>query len=252
MQQISPSSTLTPISPELIAYTITLCSLIALIVFTVVEYILPLLGIGKRRNRPPLPPLNQQEAQALQETAQRMRRRRLEHQNEEQECVICLGEFENPVEVLDCGHLYCSECLLALVQTRNFAGKCPTCRDQIKLILPAFHRRPQNQTAEEIMRTFPDDLRRFNHNNPIELHQAFINNGNHFQAVMNYALRNFNRLPPRIKGRIIVLVITGIGYLISPIDFIPDGIPIFGFMDDLVLIIVLLIIAFAIVRNMFR
>lgn len=242
---------------DLLFFILTLLLVVILVVYTSVEFILPAIGIGRRAPRPPLPPLNEQQVQALQEAATRMRRRRIENQNEDQDCVICLGQFENPVELLDCGHLFCSECFVALFQaTRRNELKCPTCRSEIKLILPAFHRRrpgDNQQTAEQVMMGFPDEFRRFNNNNNHNNQDNNVmNNATHFGAVMNYIGRNFNRLPRRMKAKIVSLVVVALCYLISPVDLIQDGIPFWGMVDDVVLIVALSIVAFAIVRNTVR
>ncbi len=41
---------------------------------------------------------------------------------------------------------------------------------------------------------------------------------------------------PKIKGMIVI----GFAYLISPIDIVPDFIPVFGFVDDLLITVILL------------
>ncbi len=43
-------------------------------------------------------------------------------------------------------------------------------------------------------------------------------------------------VPPKTKGMIVI----GFAYLISPIDIVPDFIPVFGFVDDLLITVILL------------
>jgi len=43
-------------------------------------------------------------------------------------------------------------------------------------------------------------------------------------------------VPPKVKG----MIILGFTYLISPIDILPDFIPVFGFVDDLLISVILL------------
>lgn len=43
-------------------------------------------------------------------------------------------------------------------------------------------------------------------------------------------------VPPKTKGMIVI----GFAYLISPIDVVPDFIPVFGFIDDLLVSVILL------------
>ena len=43
-------------------------------------------------------------------------------------------------------------------------------------------------------------------------------------------------ISPKVKGMIVI----GFAYLISPIDIVPDFIPVFGFVDDLLITVVLL------------
>jgi len=43
-------------------------------------------------------------------------------------------------------------------------------------------------------------------------------------------------VPPKVKG----MILMGFAYLISPIDVLPDFIPVFGFVDDLLIAVILL------------
>lgn len=44
------------------------------------------------------------------------------------------------------------------------------------------------------------------------------------------------QVPPKTKG----LIVIGFAYLISPVDVVPDFIPVFGFVDDLLITVILL------------
>ena len=59
-----------------------------------------------------------------------------------------------------------------------------------------------------------------------------------FPDFVHLLIRLFSdkEVSPRIKG----LIIVGFAYLISPIDVLPDFIPVFGFVDDLLVSVILL------------
>ena len=40
-------------------------------------------------------------------------------------CSICLETLEDPATVVDCGHVFCHECIAHWVRQRN---RCPLCR----------------------------------------------------------------------------------------------------------------------------
>lgn len=46
----------------------------------------------------------------------------------EPECAVCLGEYENDVTLLNCGHIFCTDCFDMLGDAKN----CPTCKFPIK------------------------------------------------------------------------------------------------------------------------
>lgn len=48
----------------------------------------------------------------------------------EKDCGICLGEIEDKFTILQCGHMYCTECISAIMQTN--LNKCPTCKLNLK------------------------------------------------------------------------------------------------------------------------
>lgn len=48
----------------------------------------------------------------------------------EKDCGICMGEIEEKFTILQCGHMYCTECISAIMQTT--LNKCPTCKLSLK------------------------------------------------------------------------------------------------------------------------
>jgi SNF2 family DNA or RNA helicase len=48
----------------------------------------------------------------------------------EKDCGICLGELDEKFTILQCGHMYCTECITTILQTT--LKKCPTCKLQLK------------------------------------------------------------------------------------------------------------------------
>lgn len=251
---------------ELITYVAVAFSAVVAIVYLIAESFLPSLlqflsfGFFRQPPPPPLPPATADEIRALQEAAQLRRARRVEQQNDDAECVICLGALERPVELLPCAHFFCQDCFCALVDTPAFQNRCPTCRQNIHFVAPAFQRMPPNETAEQTMANFADSLRRFNQD------RRYLNNNNNnflnhhnnqflgtFNMVIQFAMRNFGRLPVRAKLQIFFSVLFALTYLVSPYDLLSEAVagPVVGFLDDLVVIIIASIIVYVIIKRTF-
>jgi uncharacterized membrane protein YkvA (DUF1232 family) len=237
----------------LVVYSTVLLTVLIATVYLIVEHLLPAIGIGRAAPPPPLPPLDPQEAQHLRDVAARMRVRRVEAQDADDQCIICLGEFDNPIEAIPCGHLFDSDCFVALIETGRFNNKCPTCRSQIDLVVPCFRRRPPQEPAEQTLANFAAPLRRYNNNANRNFDGGAAVMGRRGQALLQFAWTNFNRLPRRIRGQLVALLIFGISYLISPYDLISEGVagPLIGYLDDVIVILIISVVLFAIVRNMF-
>ncbi|ARR75019.1 putative zinc finger domain-containing protein [Mimivirus AB-566-O17] len=48
----------------------------------------------------------------------------LKSESKEYDCAICLGEFDEKIGILPCGHKFCGECILECIGQK----KCPTCK----------------------------------------------------------------------------------------------------------------------------
>ena len=49
---------------------------------------------------------------------------------------ICQEDYTNPVR-LDCGHIFCEECITSWCERNTTASTCPLCRAQIHTALGA-------------------------------------------------------------------------------------------------------------------
>ncbi len=65
----------------------------------------------------------------------------------DQECSICLSEYENPL-ALTCSHIFCSSCLAYSLNGRS--GNCPTCRMSIDANKLIYISKNQNQTEKDL------------------------------------------------------------------------------------------------------
>lgn len=56
-------------------------------------------------------------------------KQKVQDEEEDVECAICLGEYDTDITVLECGHIYCTECFDMITKS---VKSCPTCKGQIK------------------------------------------------------------------------------------------------------------------------
>lgn len=69
------------------------------------------------------------------------------------------------------------------------------------------------------------------------------------QEVDSYRLMTVDPRTPRLPR---VLLVAAVGYLVSPIDLIPDVIPVLGHLDDVVIVGVLVRIALSLIPRTVR
>eukprot|EP01064_Diplonema_japonicum_P013708 TRINITY_DN2125_c1_g1_i2.p2 TRINITY_DN2125_c1_g1~~TRINITY_DN2125_c1_g1_i2.p2 ORF type:complete len:138 (+),score=19.56 TRINITY_DN2125_c1_g1_i2:164-577(+) len=131
------------------------------------------------------------------------------------ECPICLGSLCDAVEI-GCGHALCGGCLLALVRGVR-PWLCPLCREQIATQHPSFALRGLLHNDSTDQRAIDAELRGISFaGGPLSL------------SSLSHDLKRW------------LTVFMFLLYLISPIDLFPDTIPVIGFIDDLLLLGLLL------------
>merc|ERR1712137_145636 len=133
------------------------------------------------------------------------------------ECPICLGDIQEPL-ASQCGHVYCNECLMALIAHKNGNPvPCPLCRANVTMLLPIF------SGAGDGNRAHLNEIRAFNERNS--------NGGNFVREDLFLVRRTYSFI--FLMTGIIVLF-----YVISPVDLIPDwALPGLGFLDDLLVVV---------------
>jgi hypothetical protein len=92
------------------------------------------------RPQPAVAPLAAEDEAALAAAAAQLRARPALLAGEDAAsgtCVVCLDDFNAPVELIPCGHVLCAACAAAYVGTRS-SVKCPTCRADVILFAPCF------------------------------------------------------------------------------------------------------------------
>ena len=212
-------------------------------------------------------------AAELESAVAHMRRRRLSDQATDGACPICLDAFSDAVEFLPCAHLACRDCASGLLQhaIRNDPAarvasvvghvyrsmRCPVCRGLVDEIVPSFHRRREQAGAagitdaaavEALLITSLDHtLLQYNHpthrmGNPSGGPVAW---GRSLRVLLSEALytaREFFSLPNAQRLQSYVALVGMVAYVLSPLDIIPDVIPIVGWLDDVIVIAAVLMI----------
>jgi hypothetical protein len=59
-----------------------------------------------------------------------------EHEQQEQQCHICMSSMKEPTAVKGCGHQFCHSCIQQWVSTRQ-QPCCPVCRAEVKFLVLA-------------------------------------------------------------------------------------------------------------------
>ncbi|XP_022101702.1 E3 ubiquitin-protein ligase RNF170-like isoform X2 [Acanthaster planci] len=165
-------------------------------------------------------------------------------------CPVCLNEMAYATET-NCGHVFCGNCLITYWRHGNWLGsiRCPVCRQQVTLLLPCF-REVDHTTddAQAVTREINNYNRRFS-GEPRPL-MDYIHD---LPTLLRHAIREFFTLSGLVwmfRIRIIVCFCAALLYFISPLDIIPEAVfGILGFLDDLLILLLLLIYVTIIYRG---
>ena len=225
---------------DAIAYLYGACALVVLTAFVFVasDFVAGLF------RAPPLAPID---PAALLDAAARLRRRRVQAQDGDVDCVVCLGAFQRPCEVLPCAHLFCEDCTVALFQAPNFQRRCPVCRTGVELVVPCFRRYPAERDAALIAASLPEPLRRFNGEagaNGFSWRGLFASGG--------FVSRHFFALPLLVRIKVVACFLFALVYLLSPIDLMSEStLGPLGYLDDVAVVIISQIVLLAVLRQAF-
>ena len=133
------------------------------------------------------------------------------------ECSVCLEELVRST-ALQCGHVFCIGCVQSMA-AQNRVLTCPLCRVKTTMMLPLFQANDQQASFSA------DQL-------------AFIRDFNAQNAGQgNWVQEERFLVSQKLSGVFIITGIVLLLYLISPVDLIPDAIPVIGWVDDLVIVL---------------
>ncbi|XP_060072329.1 E3 ubiquitin-protein ligase RNF170-like [Ylistrum balloti] len=177
------------------------------------------------------------------------------HRQTNLNCPICLGDLVYGVDT-NCGHYFCGNCIIAYWQHGTWLGAvaCPVCRQQVTLLLLAFTVEENNNDSPEktnIMNEISRYNRRFS-GQPRSI-------GEHLRdlpTLMRHFVGEFFSVGGLIwmfRLRVIVCFAAALVYFISPLDIIPEAMfGIFGFLDDLFILLLLAIYISIIYRQVIQ
>lgn len=167
-------------------------------------------------------------------------------------CPICLGTAEYAVQT-NCGHLFCGLCLITYWHHGRWLGavSCPVCRQTVTLLLINFTHEEHNDSSEE-KRSIVDSIYQYNRRFSGEPRE-WMDYIRDLPTLLRHAISEFfsvGGLLLMFRLRIVVIFVFALLYFISPLDIIPEAIfGIFGFLDDLFIILLLAIYVSLIYRN---
>ncbi|KAK9095899.1 hypothetical protein Sjap_021396 [Stephania japonica] len=151
-------------------------------------------------------------------------------------CSVCHEQFNQPCQA-NCSHWFCGNCIMRVWHHGPALQpcKCPLCRRLITLLVPSesMTRARDNSEVNGILLEIERYNRRFG-GGSLTLLQRLRD--------MPFLLRRLVREmadPQRgfnlvLRARVILSIVVSIIYVLSPIDFIPEGVLGFiGFVDDI-------------------
>jgi len=145
------------------------------------------------------------------------------------ECPICFEKFASDSICTGCGHVFCSPCLQEYLDRKQ---ECPICRTKVTLLIPLYNfGGATNDESLQFSRRY--NAQHASANEKVSMKQRI-------QQDVNVLRRRtgFSRLFRLVLGISLALFIM---YLVTPVDLIPDSIPIVGYFDDVLLLIVIVV-----------
>uniref|UniRef100_A0A2P2IB50 E3 ubiquitin-protein ligase RNF170 n=1 Tax=Hirondellea gigas TaxID=1518452 RepID=A0A2P2IB50_9CRUS len=165
--------------------------------------------------------------------------------NDGRECPICMDAVRFGAET-NCGHLYCSACILQVwdqnVNTVTCIS-CPCCRQEVTLLLCCFTAAESSDSrSAEVLNErehLKDRLQRYNtlHSN---VKYSYLRHMKELPTILRHAWAEtftWGGLTWLFKLRIVLMMLAGLLYLLVPFDLIPEAfLGVIGLVDDVMVI----------------
>lgn len=154
-------------------------------------------------------------------------------------CAICLDEQINTPVASQCGHILCAKCWMSVGIRGEQRIDCPICRTKVTLLIPLYGQQQQQQRGgrrgggggdggdDDAVMTW---IRNFNNAQCNRSLWAVLQE--QYQLVQRGFRSTFAFKIAAFVSFLVVFL-----YLLSPVDIIPDAIPLVGRLDDLFVVI---------------
>lgn len=169
---------------------------------------------------------------------------RPQRQHRDVTCPVCLCDAQYPVET-NCGHIFCANCMVTYWNTGRWTGavRCPSCRQQVTILLRCFSEAEQQTRTEERQRLV-DSINLYNRRysgQPLSWGEYIRD----LPTILRHCFYDFFSLGGLIwmfRLRILVCFVVALLYLLSPLDVIPEvAFGLFGLLDDIFVVLLLAI-----------
>ncbi|KAI4343263.1 hypothetical protein MLD38_027791 [Melastoma candidum] len=167
-------------------------------------------------------------------------------------CSVCHGRFRIPCQS-NCSHWFCGDCIM-LVWHHGSAiqpCKCPLCRREITLLVPAeacLRQRDDFDTSEILRKV--ETYNRYFGGRSSGLIQRIQDLPFFIRRLARELMDPQRSLPFFIRARVYIAMALSVVYIVSPVDFIPEAIlGIIGYLDDLIIVLMFFLHVAALYRS---
>ncbi|XP_052774109.1 E3 ubiquitin-protein ligase RNF170-like [Mya arenaria] len=193
------------------------------------------------------------QTEGQQEGAPRMRP--VGENHGQHDCPVCLGQAEFAIQT-NCGHIFCGLCIVTYWQHGRWLGavRCPVCRQTVTLLLVNFTQEEHNSNSAD-KRQIVDSIYQYNRRFSGQP-RPWMDYLRDLPTLLRHLYSEFftvGGLLFMFRLRIVVCFLMALLYFLSPFDIIPEAVfGIFGFLDDLFILLLLAIYVSMIYRNVVR
>ncbi|XP_062214033.1 uncharacterized protein LOC133915048 [Phragmites australis] len=172
---------------------------------------------------------------------------------EDDVCSVCHDHFRIPCQA-NCSHWFCGECIIRVwhhgpaVQ----ACKCPICRRLINLLVPA--ELSEQEVNDPPVQRVLGEIQHYNcifGVEPRSLTQRLQDMPFFIRRLFRELMDPQRTLPLVFRARMMTMVALSAIYVLSPVDFLPESVlGLFGFVDDLLLLLIVFLHLAAVYRSL--